>query len=86
MTQSFRLYVMYAIRYRNRWITIHKNCWNTTGNAKNVMENVWFAANQTVLHHKGKILPDPALQPTANPLRGLSAAELGRHASTKSDR
>ena len=24
--------------------------------------------------------PNPALQPTANPLRGLSAAELGRYA------
>ena len=70
---------MHAIRYRNRWITIHKNCWNTTGNAKNVMETVWFAANQTVLHHKRKILPDQSLQPMANPLRGLPAAELGRY-------
>ena len=25
--------------------------------------------------------PNPALQPTANPLRGLSAAELGRYAA-----
>ena len=56
---------MYAIRYRNRWITIHKNCWNTIGNAKYVMEIVWFAANQTVLHHKRKILPNQQLQPTA---------------------
>ena len=27
-----------------------------------------------------------ALQPTANPLRGLSAAELGRYALTRSNR
>ena len=30
--------------------------------------------------------PNQSLQPTANPQRGLSAAELGRYASTKSDR
>ena len=70
MTQSFRLYVTYAIRYRNWWITIHKNCWRTTGNAKNVMENVWFTACQTVPHHKGKILLNPALQPTPLTRRG----------------
>ena len=69
---------MYAIRYRNRWITIRENCWNTIGNAKNVMETVWFVANQTTPNHKRKILPNKGLQPTANPLRGLSAAELGR--------
>ena len=28
-----------------------------------------------------ELTPNPALQPTANPLRGLSAAELGRYAS-----
>ena len=61
MTQSFRLYVMYATKFRNRWSTIHKNCWNTTRNAKSVMVNVWFAANQTVLHHKRKILPNVGL-------------------------
>ena len=69
---------MCAIRSRNRWITIHKDCWNTTGNAKNVMETVWFAANQTILHHKRKILPNQLLQAAANLLRGLSAAEPGR--------
>ena len=28
------------------------------------------------------MVANPALQPTANPLRGLSAAELGRYAVT----
>ena len=72
---------MYATKYRNQWITIHKNCWNTTGNAKSVMENVWFAANQTVLHHKRKVLPNQAFRPTGNPLHSLPAAELGRQAA-----
>ena len=70
---------MYAIRYRNQWVTIRENCWSTIENAKNVTKDVWFAANQTALNHEKKILPNQSLQPTANPLRGLSAAELGRY-------
>ena len=76
---------MYAIRYRNRWITILKNCWNTTGNAKNVMETDWFATNQTVLHNKRKILPNQSLHRTAIPLRSIAAGELGRWAVSDAD-
>ena len=39
------------------------------------------------LLHPGDVYAhNTALQPTANPLRGLSAAELGRYASTRLDK
>ena len=33
----------------------------------------------------GDMTANQSLQPTANPLRGLSAAELGRYAATRDD-
>ena len=80
MIPSFKPSVTYAIRYPSRWITIRVNCWNTIGYVKNVTEIVWLAARWTILNWKKQALPNQSLQPTANPLRGLSAAELGRYA------
>ena len=39
--------------------------------------------NSKSLSANGATSSNQALQPTANPLRGLSAAELGRYASTE---